>query len=109
MARFEIGDCGDLGGILWRVSEGKKSANDKRLDICAPSWSPVPMNLHFLGAHFYAENERALALDGYFPAWVAERPAHKFLHAMERATEVGFEVVSEQLRAERTLRRSRGT
>lgn len=105
---FKAGDTGTVGGINWRVVQGKKSPSDLRLDLCAPRWIPPSMTLSFLFADFYAQNERTLAQEGYLAPWVAANPGARYLRFVAAAMEpgIGWQVARDQLEIERALKKA---
>lgn len=98
---------GDIGGVRWRVVQGKKSANDLRLDISTDGWIAPRMTLGFLFADFYANNERTLAQEGYLARSVIEQPGKRYLNFIIAAMEpwLGWEVSAAQLEFERASKK----
>jgi hypothetical protein len=107
VTQFAAGMHGDIGGVQWRVVEGKKSINDLRLDVYIPRWVPPQMSVGFLFADFYAFNERRLSRDGYLARAVADAPGARYLHFLGAAMQewIGWEGAAEQLRLEREFKK----
>lgn len=91
---------GDLSGVRWRIVTGKKGPGDLRLDLLAPRWVPVSMALGFLFADFYAQNEETL-----YPRAAGYSAGDRYMHFVNGAAFLGWEVAHEQLLYERTQRR----
>lgn len=105
---FKVGDVGTVGGVNWRVVQGKKSRSDLRLELFVAQWIPPSMSLGFLFADFYAQNERTLAEEGYLASWVADDPGARYLRFLAAAMEpgIGWQVARDQLEIERALKRA---
>lgn len=103
MRRFTAGMAGDIGGVQWRVVQGKKSPSDLRLDICCPQFVPVKMDVGFLFADFYADNERVLAAEGYLTG-VAPDAGARYITFLKGAQFAGWEVAADQLHLERAAK-----
>jgi len=59
--RWKAGMAGDCGGIPWRIVPGRKGPGDLRLELFANGqWLAVKMDLGFLMADFFFENEELL-------------------------------------------------
>lgn len=103
---FRVGDNGTIGGVSWRVVQGRKSPSDLRLDLYVPRWVPPSMTLGFLFADFYAQNERTLAEEGYLARSVAAQPGQRYLNFLTAAMEpwIGWEGARDQLEYERKAR-----
>jgi hypothetical protein len=105
MTPFKPGDYGSFNGIEWRISEGQKpvrreGAIDMRLDIRTPGgeWRAVPMHLGFLMADLFFQVEEALYPQ---PRWDG---GNKYIRAVHRAVQHGFEAAARELDEERRRR-----
>lgn len=105
--KFAVGQHGEIGGVQWRVVQGRKAPDDLRLDIRCPRFVAVKMDVGFLFADFYAQNERTLALAGYLARSVATTPGQRYINFLVGAQRMGWEVAAEQLAFERAEAASR--
>ena len=106
MTAFHVGQTGTIGSVRWRIVEGKKSPSDQRLDILCSQFAPVKMDLGFLFADFYAQNERRLAEEGYLSRSVARDAGARYRYFIEGSQLLGWEAASDQLAFERERKRA---
>ncbi|MCR4341993.1 MAG: hypothetical protein NUW01_19115 [Gemmatimonadaceae bacterium] len=100
---FHAGQHGDIGGVEWRVVTGRKAPGDLRLDVRAVRFIPVKMDLGFLFADFYAQNERVL-----YPHR-GDEAGDRYVNFIRGAMYLGWQDAAEQLafeRAEAAARRA---
>ncbi|HXH35236.1 MAG TPA: hypothetical protein VNJ54_12635 [Plantibacter sp.] len=102
--KFAPGQAGNIGGVEWRVVQGRKSPSDLRLDLRAVRFVPVSMSVGFLFADFYTQNERTLAIEGYLAASVAREPGARYVNFILGAQRMGWEDAAAQLQAERSAK-----
>jgi hypothetical protein len=99
--RFNAGMGGDIGGVKWRVVQGKKAENDMRLDILVPRWTAVSMGVGFLFADMFHENEDLL-----YPPSRGYQGGDMYLRFCEGATRVGWETAYDMLKQQRVSKRA---
>jgi hypothetical protein len=102
MRRFTAGDHGEFAGIDWRVVPGRKAPADLRLEFRAMEFAPVSMNLGFLMADFFHENENVLypPSDGY-------EGGLRYLRFCRGAVLVGWPEAVARLESEKTAKREK--
>lgn len=106
MRRFSAGQKGEIGGIAWRVVAGSKDARreeaeDLRLDLLTSGWVPVKMDVGFLFADFFKENEDVL-----YPPEFGYRGGKMYLDFCAGAVHLGWEAAAETLRQQRESKRA---
>lgn len=96
MRRFQPGQSGELNGIDWRVVQGKKARDDRRLDLSTSGWRSVPMSLGFLLADFFVENENVL-----YPPSPTRRGGEMYMDFCRGSVLVGWEASHEYILGQR--------
>lgn len=97
---FAAGMTGELNGIRWRVTTGRKGQGDLVLWVCSSEWRMVPMALGFLLADFFTDNEGRI-----HSLAVGRRGGGKYLAELEHAAWRGWRVPTGYLEAERKAAR----
>lgn len=101
MRRWEAGYNGTASGISYRVVQGRKSADDLRLEFRVNGeWRPVAMDIGFLLADFFFENEHVL-----YPRSQGYRGGWKYIQALQRAALDGWEAALSDLDQEKDSKR----
>lgn len=91
-------------GITLRVEQGKKAADDLRMDIFVGRWVPIPMAFGAILADFFYENEEVL----YPPRGDAgPKGGKKYLDYLQGAAYVGWEAAESYLQDEKEAARQR--
>ena len=96
--RWKAGDEGYCNGIQWRVTPGRKGPDDLRLEMhINGEWQPAKMEIGFLMADFFFENEHVLyrRSDGY-------RGGYEYLKELHNAARYGWENTQQKLRQQQT-------
>lgn len=100
--RFRSGDGGEIGGIPWRIVTGMKSEDDLRMDIqVGEKWVAVKMDLGFLMADFFYENENVL-----YPPSQGFRGGQMYLDFCRGAAYMGWTHASETLSDQRRRKKA---
>lgn len=101
--KFQAGDNGSIGGVEWRITNGRKVerkgrpvTGDLRLELWVPEWTPVKMALGFLEADFYYQNENRL-----YPQNLGFQGGERYLNFVRGAAYLGWEAAVAQLDDER--------
>lgn len=98
--RFKVGMEGDVEGVRWRITEGRKWDGDQVLEFYAGGrWVKVKMSVGFLMADFIYENET------HRPN--SPRGGQMYLDYCQTAAVEGWRTVHERLEAERERYRVR--
>ena len=91
--------AGFVSGIAYRVVPGDKAPGDLRLELRLDgAWRAVSMELTFLTADFFSENEDAIRQ--HRPYWRRSGQGY-FMDRVYRAVREGWEPVASELREQR--------
>jgi hypothetical protein len=104
-APFHVGEEGDCGrGFRYRVRQGRKGPTDKILDVASDrgAYVPVSMELGFLLADFFRQNEDEL----YLPSLGLDG-GDMYLNRVLCAARNGWRSEADRLRGEREARAAR--
>ncbi len=89
----------DMNGLLFRIVQGKKGPDDRRLDV-ETRFLPVHMRLGGLLADFFYENEGIL-----YPPDEGFAGGNYYLGYLHQAARQGWQVADDKLQEERRGRR----
>lgn len=108
--RWEAGQTGMVGGIPWRVVQGYKRPDDLRLEFffSGRGWVAVKMEVGFLLADFFFENEEVLyprENDHGYPT--GRDGGLYYLRAATHAAHYGWEAARDKLGDEKRRKRER--
>ena len=96
--RWKAGDEGYCNEIRYRVVTGRKGPDDLRLDLFINGdWQPAKMEIGFLMADFFFENEHAL-----YPRARGYRGGFEYLKALQDASRYGWQATQRQLRTQQS-------
>jgi len=99
--RFHAGQTGEVDGIPFRILRGKKKPDDLVLELYAGGqWRRIRMDLGFLLAAFFFENEEVL----YPPSGRRQIGGDYYMRECWDAIYYGWESAAQKLRQERAQR-----
>lgn len=106
MRRWKEGDTAEVSGLKFRVVKGYKGPDDLRLEVFINNdygdWVPVPMNLGFVLADFFGENE-----DHLYPPEQGYAGGNYYVNHLYLARKHGWEYAQNRLAAEKQAKRAK--
>lgn len=103
--RWKVGDKGMVSGIPYRIVQGRKAADDLVIELYANGrWRRVGMEVGFLLADFFADNEDRVLYPNDRARRVAAGGGEYYMSECWRAVKDGWQSAAQKLRLERAAR-----